>query len=261
MRMVRKLMTHLYYGDPNEEFSLKLAETLLTSGADILEVGIAYTDPVCDGEVFQRACKRVLVNGVTPLKALNGIKNIREKGYKNPIYLTSYYAPVYKIGLEKFVSLAKKAGVTGLIIPDLLLEEQQSIRRLTDKYSLSLIQLATVYSTEERLKEIIEASTGLPAGKAGFIYCVSLPGVTGDETNFSKSLKSLKLLKSLTNNKIFVGFGIQNRDEVQKILEMGADGVIVGSAIARIYEDYLEYPDTSLLQISQFIKSLKESTI
>lgn len=256
-----KLMTHLYYGDPNEEFSLKLAETLLKSGADILEVGIAYTDPVCDGEVFQRACKRAIENGITPLRVLNGISRIRGKGYNNPIYLTSYYAPIYKIGLEKFVSSAKSVGVSGLIIPDLLLEEQQSLRSLTAKYGLSLTQFATVYSTKERLRQIIKVSTGLPAGKAGFIYCVSLPGVTGEKSDYSMLLKLLKSLKSLTNNKIFVGFGIQNRDEVQKILEMGADGVIVGSAIARIYEDYLEYPDTSLLQISQFIKSLKESTI
>lgn len=259
--MRRILATHLYYGDPNEEFSQKLAMTLLESGADILEIGIPYTDPVCDGEVFQRACKRAILNGLTPLKVLNGIRKIREKGYKNPIYLTSYYAPIFKIGLEKFVSGAKSAGVAGLIIPDILLEEQQGLRRLTAKYGLSLIQFATVYSTKERLKEIIQTITGLPA-QAGFIYCVSLPGVTGDETGEGKKLlKLLKSLKSLTNNKIYVGFGIQNRDEAQKILEMGADGVIVGSAIARIYEKYITNPAKSLPKISAFIKSLKEGTI
>ena len=256
-----KLITHLYYGDPIEEFSLKLAETLLDSGADILEVGISYTDPVCDGEVFQRACKRTIENGITPLRVLNGISRIRGKGYNNPIYLTSYYAPIYKIGLEKFVSLAKSVGVTGLIIPDLLLEEQQSLRKLTDKYGLPLIQFATVYSTKERLRQIIKASTDLPAGKAGFIYCVSLPGVTGDRTSFSKLLKSLKLIKSLTDKKIYVGFGIKSPQDVKKILENGADGVIVGSAIARLYEKSVKYPERSLAQISVFIKRLKESTI
>ncbi|OGG19848.1 tryptophan synthase subunit alpha, partial [Candidatus Gottesmanbacteria bacterium RIFCSPHIGHO2_02_FULL_40_13] len=179
--MRKILMTHLYFGDPSEEFSLKLAETLLIGGVDILEVGIPYTDPVCDGEVFQRACKRALSNGMTPLQVLKGINRIREKGCKNPIYLTSYFAPIYKIGLKKFVTAAKSTGVTGLIIPDLLLEEQQNLRRLTDKYSLSLIQFATVYSTKKRLKEIIQASTN-------FIYCVSLPGVTGDRTSYSKLL-------------------------------------------------------------------------
>lgn len=252
--MTKTLITHLYYGDPNGEFSDKLAETLLDSGTDILEVGIAYTDPVCDGEVFQRACKRALENRVTPLRVLNGIKNIREKGYKNPIYLTSYYAPIYKIGLEKFVSLAKSVGVTGLIIPDLLLEEQQSLRKLTDKYGLPLIQFATVYSTKERLKEIIQATTG-------FIYCVSLKGVTGDNSDYHKLLMLLKLIKSLTDKKIYVGFGIKSPQDVKKILENGADGVIVGSAIARMYEGNLNNTSKSLLKISQFINSLKEVTI
>ncbi|MBI3955522.1 tryptophan synthase subunit alpha [Candidatus Gottesmanbacteria bacterium] len=253
--MTKILMTHLYYSDPNREFSDQLAETLLNSGADFLEVGIAYTDPVCDGEVFQRACKRALLNGITPFQVLKGIKNIREKGCKNPIYLTSYFAPIYKIGLEKFVSLAKSTGVTGLIIPDLLFEEQQSLRRLTDKYGLSLIQFATVYSTKERLKETVRASTD-------FIYCVSLPGVTGDKKLALSEVEGLlKSLKSLTDKKIYVGFGIQNRDEVQKILEMGADGVIVGSAIAGMYEGNLYNPSKSLPKISQFINSLKEVTI
>ena len=289
-------MTHLYYGDPSEEFSLKLAETLLKSGADILEVGIAYTDPVCDGEVFQRACKRAIEGGITPVDVFEGIRRLRsvilgiptlrretpesdsgQDGYQTvtrqarmtriPIYLTSYFAPIYKIGLEKFVTAAKSVGVSGLIIPDLMLEEQQSLRRLTDKYGLSLIQFATVYSTKARLKEIIQASTGLPAPvyagrQAGFIYCISLPGVTGDNKLALSEVEGLlKLLKSLTDKKVYVGFGIQNRDEVQKILEMGADGVIVGSAIAGMYEGNLDNPSKSLPKISQFINSLKEVTI
>ena len=251
------LITHLYYGDPNKEFSDKLAETLLTSGSDILEIGIPYTDPVCDGEIFQRACKRAIRGGITPLMVFDGIRRLRERGFKQPIYLTSYYAPIYKMGLERFVKLAKSAGVSGLIIPDLLLEEQAELRKViarSDPDSLSIIQFATVYSSRERLKQIIAASTS-------FIYCISLPGVTGDSGNQYKLLKLLKTLKSLTDKKIFVGFGIKSGKDAKEILRLGADGVIVGSAIARIYKEKISSPEKSLPEISSFIKSLKDSTI
>ena len=249
------LITHLYYGDPNKEFSDKLAETLLTSGADVLEVGIPYTDPVCDGEIFQRACKRALKNGIIPLDVFDGIKRLREKGYKQPIYLTSYYAPIYKMGVAKFVRRAKEADVSGLIVPDLLLEEQEELQKACRKYELSVIQFATVYSSKERLQEIIKASTD-------FIYCVSLPGVTGDDKLALSGIEGLlKLLRSMRNKKIFVGFGVKSAEDVRDILHLGADGVIVGSAIARIYEESISFPEKSLPKISSFIKSLKEVTI
>jgi len=261
--MNRILMTHLYFGDPRGEFSGKLAETLLDAGADILEVGIPYADPVCDGEVFQRACKRALENGITPIKVLEGIRKIRDKGYKQKIYLTSYYGPIFKIGIEKFVQNAKKAGVDGLIVPDILLEEQKELQLACRRYGLSVIQFATVYSTRERLKEIIKSSTDLPA-QAGFIYCVSIPGVTGDGADNKKLVKLVKLIKSvksITKKPIYVGFGIKSPIDVKNILQMGADGVIVGSAIARIYEENIADSFKSLPKISTFIKTLKESTI
>ena len=255
--MNKTLITHLYYGDPRETFSLKLGETLLENGADILEIGIPYTDPVCDGEVFQRACQRALMHGTTPLTVLEGIKQLtlrRLRSSGQAIYLTSYYAPIFKMGIENFIEKAKNAGVTGLIIPDILLEEQDELRKVSKRYGLSVIQFATVYSSKERLKQIIEASTG-------FIYCVSLPGVTGDSGNQYKLLKLLKTLKSLTNKKIYVGFGIQSEEDVKNILGMDADGVIVGSAIARIYGKYLDHPEKSLFEMGSFVKKLKESTI
>lgn len=247
-------MTHFYYGDPNEEFSLKLAETLVTGGADILEIGIPYTDPVCDGEIFQRACARALNNGINPYGVLEGIRRIRNKGIKNPIYLTGYYGPIFKIGEEKFVKLAKEAGVNGLIVPDILLEEQESLRKSCDKNGLSLIQFATVYSTVRRLEQIVKASTD-------FIYCIALPGVTGETQMSGKLPKLLKLLKSLTDKKIMVGFGIGLKKKACDILRMGADGIIVGSAVAKIYEKNINCPDKSLPEIKKFIKGLKESTI
>lgn len=249
------LITHLYYGDSKEEFSLKLAQTLIKSGADILEIGIPYTDPVCDGEIFQRACQRALASGTSPLTVLSGIKKLREKGYKQPFYLTSYYAPIFKMGVEHFIKKAKDAGVTGLIVPDLLLEEQGELRRTCNRYEISLIQFATVYSSRERLKKIIDASSD-------FIYCISLSGVTGDKMLALSCVEGLiKLIKSVTEKPIYVGFGIKSAEDVKNILRTGADGIIVGSAIARIYEENINSPEKSLPKISSFIKSLKEGTI
>jgi tryptophan synthase alpha chain len=259
------LMTHIYFGDPTKKFSLKLAKTLAESGADMLEIGIPYTDPVCDGEVFQQACKRALLAGITPDDVFEGIKHITlyqsKHGTGQAIYLTSYYAPIFKIGVNKFVQKAKSVGVKGLIIPDLLLEEQDDLRKACDTYGLSLIQFATVYSTKERLRQIIDASTD-------FIYCVSLPGVTGDTRKMTQLHQLLQSLRNLTDlprrqagKKLFVGFGIASQKDVREIIGMGADGVIVGSAIARLYEKNISNPTRSLSEIKAFVNGLKESIL
>lgn len=247
-------MAHLYYGDPNEEFSLLLARTLVGFGADILEIGVPYTDPVCDGEVFQRACFRALAGGITPPDVFAGIELLRKKGYHQPMYLTNYYGPIFKIGLDRFLKRASEVGVSGLIVPDILLEEQDELRKYSAKYGLSIIQFATVYSSHERLKKICKASTD-------FIYCISLPGVTGDKPQDRKKLKKLiEDLRSLTDKKIYVGFGIKSKKDVSEIISYGADGVIVGSAIAKIYEYYINKGrkvESSLDKISTFVKSLR----
>ena len=149
-------MTHLYYGDPNTSFSDRLAEGLFSSGADMLEMGIAYSDPVADGEVFQKACKRALDGGTNPYMVFKGIKKLREKGFKQPIYVTSYFGPVYKIGVSKFLYLVKKSGVQGAIIPDILFEEKKELQNSANKLRLNVIQFATPYSTNERLIKILK---------------------------------------------------------------------------------------------------------
>lgn len=242
-------MTHLYYGDKSAEFSEKLALTLLESGADILEIGIPYSDPVSDGPVFQKTCREALENGITPFDVLKGIKNIREKTDK-PIYLTSYFGPVFKIGMERFLKLAKKSKVNGLIIPDLPIDEQEQYAEIFKKYNLPIIQFATVYSDELRLKKIIEKSTD-------FIYCISLPGVTGDRGRKNMSLKLLRMLKSMTDKKIYCGFGIQTPKDARNIIKMGADGVIVGSAIAEIYQKASK-PEQSLESIERLVTNIKK---
>lgn len=256
---MKKLMTHLYWGDPNKQFSSQLARTLVDSGADILEIGVPYTDPMCDGPVFQRACHRAIAAGTTPQDVFEGIEQLRNDGVAHPIYLTGYFGPIFKMGLATWMKKAQAVGVQGLIIPDILLEEQYELRREARKHNLSVIQFATVYSSAERLKQIVAASTDLPA-QAGFIYCIALPGVTGDVAGEREKLKKLiQSIKRLTALPIYVGFGIRNADDAKEILSFGADGIIVGSAIASLYEKCIGAKDVekqSLRQVSVLVRSL-----
>lgn len=246
------LMTHLYYGDVSPKFSEELALQLISSGADILEIGIPYSDPVSDGPVFQKACREALENGITPFDVLKGIKNIREKTDK-PIYLTSYFAPVYKLGVERFLKMGKESGVNGLIIPDLPFDEQEQYAEIFKKNNLPIIQFATVYSDNTRLKKIIEKTDD-------FIYCISLPGVTGDKGD-EKGIKNLiTKIKKLTDKKIYCGFGIKTPQNAKNIIKIGADGVIVGSAIAEIYQKEKNAFE-SLEKIKKLIKSIKNAIL
>ena len=244
-------MTYFYYGDISPEFSQKLALMLTEAGADILEIGIPYSDPVCDGDIFQAACRQALKQGITPDDVFSGIKKIREKT-EVPIYLTSYFGPVFKIGVGKFAQKAKESRVSGLIIPDLPLEEQERFNKYFEKVHLPLIQFVTVYATEKRLVKIIEASRD-------YIYVMSLPGITGDKYRGREDLKKLiKRIKNRTDKKISVGFGIRTAEEAGEITNLGADGIIIGSRIAEIYnQDKNE--ESNLEKIRKLVINIKKA--
>ncbi len=253
--MNAKLMTHLYFGDPTPEFSLTLAKTLIDGGADMLEIGIPYSDPVCDGEVFQRACQRALAQGMTPFKVFNGIETMRNHGIRQPIYVTSYFGPVFKMGVKTFIRRVKSVGAQGVIIPDLLLEEQMELLSAAEQYEITVIQFATLYSSLERLRQIIFSAKD-------FIYCIGVPGVTGVRDQLAmQTIPLLKRVKSLTQIPAFVGFGISTPEHVRALVAAGADGVIVGSAIGRLYERYLDQPESALPEIATFTHALKTATI
>lgn len=249
---MKTLMTHLYYGEVSQEFSEELALTLVSAGTDLLEIGIPYSDPVCDGEIFQTACRRALKQGIIPDDVFGGIKKIRQKTII-PIYLTSYFAPIFKIGIRNFLSRARESGVNGLIIPDLPLEEQQDFRKYCIKENLSLIQFATVYTSEERLKKIIAASVD-------FIYVISLPGITGDNNPGQKNLKKLlDMIKNKTAKKIYAGFGIRTPAQAAKIVNLGADGIVIGSRIAEIYNEQHENRDECFEKIRKLVINVKKA--
>lgn len=248
-------MTHVYYGDPSEEFSLKLIETLAQNGADIIELGIPFSDPIADGPVFQAACERALSAGVTPIKCIAAIKKLRKAGLKTPIVVTTYFNIPYVMGFEKFLGMIKEAGAQGLLVPDLPAEEAKPYLGLIAKMELHLILQATPTTTKERLKKIVESATG-------FIYLVSLEGVTGSKlTNSNTTFKLIKEMKAQTQTPVMVGFGISKREQAQTLVAAGADGVVIGSAYAKIYAKNIRNPFITLLEIAQLSREIKQGCI
>jgi len=249
---MKKLMAHVYYGDPTEEFSLKQIKALADAGADIIEFGIPFSDPTSDGPTFQAACARAIKNGITPSKCIKGIKKIREI-VDIPIIVTTYYNIIYKRGVENFVKAIADAGAQGVIVPNLPIEESEPLIIAGKNHNLDIIQLVTPATSEERLKKIIEKSSG-------FLYLVSHPGVTGAKENIHNSTKELiQRVRKHTKLPLLVGFGISKPEHAAEIAGAGADGVILGSAFAKIYEKNLQNPEATLPEITNFARAIKSA--
>ena len=227
-------------GDPDYQTSLAVVKKAIDSGADAIELGLAFSDPVADGIVIQAADKRALDAGIKVADAFRFIAEIREYADKSasecllPIGLLIYCNLVYKRGVEKFYSDAKKAGVDSILIADMPLEESGLVLDAAKNNEIDQIFLVTQTSSNERIKEINKLSFG-------FIYLVSVLGVTGARTNFSKDVSAfIKRVKENSTLPVCVGFGISNANHVRDVIKAGADGAIVGSAIVKIIEDNLD---------------------
>jgi len=211
-------------GYPDMQTCMDLILELQKSGADIIELGIPFSDPLADGPVIQSASFEALKNGVTLSKAIEFVSKVREKT-SIPIIFMGYYNPVFKFGEKEFVSEAQEAGVDGLIVADLPPEEADNIRRYAKEKNLTLIFLLTPVSSNERIKLICKISEG-------FIYCVSYTGVTGGGKK-ERTLGSLvDKIRSYSKIPVTIGFGISTPSDVKRVSHL-ADGVIVGSAIIR----------------------------
>lgn len=222
----KALITYITAGDPSLEQTEQLIYAMERGGADIIELGIPYSDPIADGPVIQAADQRALDNGTNLFKIFEVVKKTREKT-EIPLVFLIYFNTILSQGIENFIKKCEKAGVDGLIIPDLPLEEREEIRELIGRSSIDLIPLVAPNS-KERLGDIINC------GGSGFVYCISSFGVTGVRDNFDVDLKSfLEEVRAVTNLPLAVGFGISSREHIEKIHRM-ADGAIVGSAIVKL---------------------------
>lgn len=222
----KALITYITAGDPALDQTEELIYAMERGGADIIELGIPYSDPIADGPVIQAAGKRALDNGTRISKVFDIVKKTREKT-EIPLVFLIYFNTILSQGIEKFIKKCQETGVDGLIIPDLPLEERDEIRELMEGRGVDLIPLVAPNS-RDRLGDIINQ------GGSGFVYCISSFGVTGVRDNFDVDLKSfLEEVRAETDLPLAVGFGISTREHVEKIHGI-ADGAIVGSAIVKL---------------------------
>jgi tryptophan synthase alpha chain len=216
-------------GDPTMEATVDIAFALQEEGADIIELGIPYSDPVADGPVIQRASARALRNKVTIESAVNLVSHMRERGLEVPVILFTYYNPVLQYGPQKLFAAMAEAGVDGILIPDLPVEESKEIKDLSQRHEKPLISL--IAPTSEKRIERIAAQAD------GFLYCVSSLGVTGVRSHFSEGIFDfLNKAKKFAKAPLAVGFGISTPEQITE-LSPYCEGIIVGSAIIKQIEE------------------------
>ena len=244
------LIPFFVIGDPDAETSFQLVKTAIDAGADVLELGIPFSDPVADGPTIQKADIRAMKAGMTPKKALAFVKRITD--YRSiPIGLLVYYNLIYQYGIERFFTDFKEAGGTSVLVADLCIDDAKEITPAAEAAGLETVFMVTPNTTDERIQQIAEQTTG-------FIYTVSLLGTTGQRSGLSDLVKPLiGRLRSLTEKPICVGFGISTAEHARDIAQAGADGVIIGSRIVKFIEDNLDDTDTIKKQLAAFIESVR----
>ncbi len=242
------LIPFITAGDPDLETTAKALQVLDRNGADIIEVGIPYSDPLADGPVIQAAATRALQRGTKLEQVLEMLQGITPK-LRSPIVLLIYYNSILHRGIEKFLRQIAAARVAGLVIPDLPLEEAAGLLQAASEMGIDVILLIAPTSSAERIEAIARSSQG-------FIYLVSVTGVTGVRSQLEIRVSDLlKQIRSVTDKPIAVGFGISEAEQARQVREWGADGAIVGSAVVkRLAEGTSEQ---GLNAIAQFCQSLK----
>ncbi len=220
------LMPYSVLGYPDRPTSLAVVKTLVEAGADLLELGIPFSDPLADGPTIQAATQKALENGVTVADCLAMVQELRRQGVSTPALLMGYFNPMMAYGLDRFAADAAQAGADGLIVPDLPPEEADDLQTACNRHGLALVFLLAPTSTPERIRLVAERSQG-------FIYLVSLTGVTGDRADLPPDLAGfIRRVRAVTDKPLAVGFGIGRGEQARAVARL-ADGVIVGSALVK----------------------------
>lgn len=242
----KAFIPYIMGGDPDLASLPRILEILTMAGADLIEVGVPFSDPLADGPVIQAAGVRALQNGCTLTKLLKTLKPVAAS-LPTPLMLMIYYNQIYQRGLKRFVAEAKEAGCAGLIIPDLPPEAGEELQGLAANLEIGLNFLVAPTSNEERIKAAAKASTG-------FLYAVSLKGVTGVRSSLPPELSDfIKGVKDLSCRPVAVGFGISDPEQARTVSGL-ADGVIIGSAIVKTLAT-----NPSLDKVQSLVKGLREA--
>ncbi|OFW90155.1 MAG: tryptophan synthase subunit alpha [Alphaproteobacteria bacterium RIFCSPHIGHO2_02_FULL_46_13] len=227
------LVSYVVAGDPNPELGQEILNALPDAGVDVIELGIPFTDPMADGPTIQAADIRALAAGMSVAKTLDMVRTFRQKNTTTPIVLMGYYNPVYIYGGARFAKDAAAAGVDGLLLVDLPPEEDGEIKGDLKAAGIDLIRLITPTSTGERLKKLVQDTSG-------FLYYVSIAGVTGTASIEMNSVAAkLKEIKAVSDLPVAVGFGIRTIEDAKAVASI-AEGVVIGSAFVRIIEKTVE---------------------
>lgn len=245
------LVTYVMAGDPDPEASLAILKALPKAGADVVEFGLPFTDPMADGPAIQAAGLRALKAGQTTAKTLDLVRRFRAGDLDTPVILMGYFNPIYVYGVERFLTDAKSAGVDGLIVVDLPPEEDDELCLPALQAGLAFIRLATPTTDDRRLPAVL-------ANTAGFVYYVSITGITGAATpDFGKVSDAVSRIKRHTKLPVVVGFGVKTGAHAAAIAR-GADGVVVGSALIEAVRASLDPEGRATATTVQAVKRLVE---
>jgi tryptophan synthase alpha chain len=248
-RHERALVAYFTAGDPSLALTRKLVGEAARRGADVIELGIPFSDPLADGPVIQRATQRALAAGVTLPRVLELVREMRGE-VSAPLVFLTYYNPILAFGLKAFCRTSVEVGIDGVIVADLPPEESGPLRAEAMAAGLDLVHLVAPTSTPERMRKIARASEG-------FVYMVSLTGVTGERTALATEelAQQLRALRAITTKPVCVGFGIGTPEQAALVGQL-ADGVVVGSAIVRLVERHASSAEL-LDRVGDFIAGLK----
>ncbi|MHC4534029.1 MAG: tryptophan synthase subunit alpha [Planctomycetota bacterium] len=246
------LIPFFVIGDPDFDTSLAIVKTAIDAGADILELGIPFSDPIADGPTIQKADIRAMKSGINMKRALEFIRKVKD--YRDvPIGLLMYYNLVYQYGTEIFFSDFHKAGVNSVLVADLSIDDADEIVGPAASAGLDTVFMVTPVTKPRRMERIASITTG-------FIYTVSVLGVTGSRDKLSNTVDELiSKLKKLTNVPVCVGFGISKAEHATTVAQAGADGVIIGSKIVGLIENNLNDKEKMLAGISAFLTKVKNA--
>jgi tryptophan synthase alpha chain len=240
-------------GDPDKETSVRIAKALIDGGTDILEFGVPFSDPVADGPTIQRADDRALAAGTTPDTIFAIVREVRAYS-EVPIVFLTYYNTVYRRGIDRFYREAHEAGVDGILVADMPIEESDEVVAVAQKYRIDPIFLVTQTTTGDRMDTIVSRARG-------YLYLVSVLGVTGARHTVSpEAIELLHRVRTHTTLPLALGFGISTPAHVKTCRDSGADGVIVGSAIVDIVEKNLRDPAAMEKALRQYVAGMKKAT-
>ena len=244
---------YLCTGDPNPTFSLNMMETLCESGADIIELGMPFSDPMADGPLLQEAMNRSLKGSFRAELLFEMIENLRGAGLDQPVVVMGYYNIVHNMGEEEFCRRLSEAGGDGAIVVDLPIEENSNLDERCIENGIDLVNLISPNTSLNRRQMILERSRG-------YAYLVSVAGVTGPRDVLSE--RTLKMVEEITSTSplpIALGFGISNPDQARAAFEHGASGIVEGSSIAAIYSSHLKDMESALRALGNHARSMKRA--